>query len=199
MLTGIGLLSQDVARQLEAEGHERADDMAEITEHVKEADQYARDLSHGLIPVDVEAGGLSEALRRLAENAERLFEVTCTFQNAGQAFVENGTVASHLYRIAQEAVSNAARHGDPDAVEIVLAEGEDQLRLQVRDDGRGFDASDTDDAGMGVQIMNYRARIIGGTLELSSAPDEGTTVTCTVPKTSYVLDDASDAPPALAE
>ncbi|MFB6273480.1 MAG: PAS domain S-box protein [Salinibacter sp.] len=194
MLTGIGLLSQDLARQLEEEGHERADDMAEITEHIKEADQYARDLSHGLIPVDVEANGLTEALRRLSQNAERLFNVNCTFREVDTVLIHNSTVATHLYRIAQEAVSNAVRHGEAEDVNIILASGDEQIRLQVRDDGVGFGAEETDEDGMGVHIMNYRARIIGGTLEISSDLGEGTVVTCTVPRTADVAETAPDEP-----
>jgi len=185
MLTGIGLLSQDLARQLEEEGHERADDMAEITEHVKEADQYARDLSHGLIPVDVEGGqpsALPEALRRLADNAERLFGVECSFRAVDAGIVLDDTVATHLYRIAQEAVNNAVRHGAAEHLRMILAAGEAHLRLQVRDDGSGFEEEDVTDAGRGVRIMNYRARIIGGTLDINSALGEGTVVTCTVPR-----------------
>ena len=199
MLTGIGLLSQDLARQLQEEGHERAEDMVEITEHVKEADQYARDLSHGLIPVDVEANGLGEALRRLATNAERLFDVDCTFQEVERALVHDNTRATHLYRIAQEAVNNAVRHGAADRIKIALAAGDEQIRLQVRDDGAGFETEDITDAGMGVRIMNYRARIVGGTLDINSALGEGTVVTCTLPRTSVEAEaDASAEPTPTA-
>ncbi|MEF8817901.1 MAG: PAS domain S-box protein [Salinibacter sp.] len=184
MLTGIGLLSQDVTRQLEEEHHERADDMAEITNHIKEADQYARDLSHGLIPVDVEANGLAEALRRLSQNAVRMFDVACSFREIDTVLVHNNTVATHLYRIVQEAVSNAVRHGEADDIKVILAEGDEQIRLQVRDDGTGFDTDAADGSGMGVNIMNHRARIIGGTLEVSSQLGDGTVVTCTVPQTA---------------
>jgi signal transduction histidine kinase len=166
--------------------------MVEITEHVKEADQYARDLSHGLIPVDVEANGLPEALRRLANNAERLFNVDCTFQEVERALVHDNTSATHLYRIAQEAVNNAVRHGEADRIKLVLAAGDEQIRLQVRDDGTGFETEDVTDAGMGVRIMSYRARIIGGTLDISSALGEGTVVTCTLPRPA--ADAAADAP-----
>jgi PAS domain S-box-containing protein len=193
MLTGIGLLSQDVARRLDETDHPCADDMAEITEHIKEADQYARDLSHGLIPVDVEANGLGEALRRLSTNAERLFDVDCAFQEVETALVHDNTTATHLYRIAQEAVNNAVRHGEADEIKIMLAAGETQIRLQVRDDGSGFSEEDTEDAGMGVHIMNYRARIIGGTLDLSSTVGEGTVVTCTLPRTAPVEADGDGA------
>ena len=191
MLTGIGLLSQDVTRQLEAEHHECADDMAEITDHVKEADQYARDLSHGLIPVDVEANGLAEALRRLSQNAVRMFDVACSFREVDTVLVHNNTVATHLYRIVQEAVSNAVRHGEADDIKIILAEGDEQIRLQVRDDGTGFDTDAADGSGMGVNIMNHRARIIGGTLEMSSELGDGTVVTCTVPRTTNVANDSA--------
>ena len=193
MLTGIGLLSQDLARQLDEEGHERAADMAEITDHVKEADQYARDLSHGLIPVDVEANGLTEALRRLSQNAVRMFDVECSFREVDTVLVHNNTVATHLYRIAQEAVSNAVRHGEADDIKILLASGDEQIRLQVRDEGIGFDPDASDGSGMGVHIMEYRARIIGGTLEIKSNLGAGTVVTCTIPRTANV---AADEEPA---
>jgi len=193
MLTGIGLLSQDLARQLEAEGHERADDMAEITDLVKEADQYARDLSRGLTPVDLEAGGLRDALRRLSQNAERMFEVGCTFEEVGTGLVHNSTAATHLYRISQESLSNAVRHGEAEHVKITLAVGGEQIRLRVRDDGTGFEPKAMDKAGMGVRIMNYRARIIGGTLEVSSTPGDGAVVTCTVPRTAHPDGESSPA------
>jgi PAS domain S-box-containing protein len=193
MLTGIGLLSQDLARDLDAEGHPRADDMQEITEHIKEADQYARDLSHGLIPVDVEANGLPEALRRLAQNAERLFNVSCSFREVDTVLVHDNTTATHLYRIAQEAVNNAVRHGDADRIAVFLAAGAEQMRLQVRDDGTGFDTNALHDSGMGIRIMRYRARIIGGTLDISSTPEAGTVVTCTRPHTGPNGDGEADA------
>jgi PAS domain S-box-containing protein len=203
MLTGIGLLSQDVARQLEEEGHERADDMTEITEHIKEADQYARDLSHGLIPVDVESSdpsALPEALRRLSTNAERLFDVTCEFEEVETAHIQDNTTATHLYRIAQEAVNNAVRHGSADHIRVLLAAGTEQLRLQVRDDGTGFDTDDTTGAdGMGVHIMNYRARIIGGSLDIHSELGEGTVVTCTVQRPTRTTAEPDAASPTLVE
>ena len=182
MLTGIGLLSQNLTRQLDRAESEHTADAREITDLIKEADQYARDLARGLTPVDLEASGLSKALQRLADNAVRLFDVDCTFDEVGTGLVHNSTAATHMYRIAQEAVSNAFRHGSADHIRIAFASGEEQIRLRVQDDGRGFDPDDVDGPGMGVHIMNYRARIIGATLEISSTPGEGTTVTCTLPR-----------------
>jgi PAS domain S-box-containing protein len=188
MLTGIGLLSQNLTRRLDAEGHPLADDMNEVTELVKEADQYARDLARGLTPVDVDASGLSEALQRLSNNAVRLFDVEATFEEVGTALVHNATTAMHLYRIAQESVSNAVRHGGAEHIRLRLASGPTQIRLRVQDDGSGFDASAHAGPGMGVNIMNYRARIIGGTLDIQSSPGEGTTVTCTLPRTAHAAE-----------
>jgi PAS domain S-box-containing protein len=192
MLTGIGLLSQNLTRRLDDEDHPLAGDMNEITELVKEADQYARDLARGLTPVDVDASGLSDALQRLSNNAVRLFDVEATFEEVGTALVHNATAAMHLYRIAQESVSNAVRHGGADRIRLRLASGPNQIRLRVQDDGSGFDASAHDGPGMGVNIMNYRARIIGGTLDIQSSPGEGTIVTCTLPRTAYPAEAESD-------
>jgi two-component system, LuxR family, sensor kinase FixL len=193
MLTGIGLLSQNLNRQLKKEDSDHIHEAEEITELMKEADQYARDLARGLTPVDLEANGLSKALQRLSDNAERLFGVECSLHEAGTGLVHNAMTATHLYRIAQEAVSNAVRHGDADQIRIAFASGDDQIRVRVQDDGVGFDIGSIDGPGMGVHIMNYRARIIGGTLEISSTPDGGTTVTCTLPGNAQP--DASTAPP----
>ena len=194
MLTGIGLLGQNLTRQLKNDNHPRAEDAEEITSLVKEADQYARDLARGLTPVDLEASGLAQALQRLSSNAERLFDVGCTFEEVGTALVHNSSAATHMYRIAQESVSNAVRHGEAEHIKILLASGDEQIRLRVRDDGSGFDVSSIDGPGRGVHIMNYRARIIGGALDISSGLGEGTVVTCTLPRSVDVPeeDETSD-------
>lgn len=181
MLTGIGLISQNLTRRLDAEDHHAAGDMAEITEMVKEADQYARALARGLVPVELESNGLSAALQRLAKNAERLFSVRCSFEQIGDALMSNNTAAVHFYRIAQEAVSNAVKHGKASNIHIMLATGESQVRLRVTDDGVGFPEELARERGMGVNIMHYRARIIGGTLDIRRDPGGGTVVTCTMP------------------
>lgn len=184
MLTGIGLLCQNLTRHLDEEGHRRADEMAEITEHVKKADRRARTLSHGLIPVDVEPNGLVEALRRLAKEVEQAFDVECSFQEVGTVRIQDSTVTTHLYHIAQESLNNATRHADPDHIHITLASRVESLQLRIEDDGVGFEAENPGEEGMGLRTMQYRARLIGGTLDIDSRAGEGAIVTCTLPHPS---------------
>ena len=184
-LTGIGLLSRGLARKLADREAPEAADAAEIEHLVKEADEQARGLARGLVPVDVEAKGLAAALRRLASHTERLFEVQCTFREAGSAAVHDNTAAVHLYRIAQEAVNNAVKHGQAARIAIMLASGAERTRLRIKDDGVGFpeeeaETHESQASGMGVRTMHHRARMIGASLEIQSTCGEGTAVTCTM-------------------
>ncbi|QXD14634.1 PAS domain S-box protein [Rhodocaloribacter litoris] len=180
MLTGVGLITRTLARQLAREGHPQAGTLAEVTGTIQEADQFARSLSRGLVPVDVDEHGLAVALSRLARNAERLFGITCHFEEVGTPAIYDADVALHLYRIAQEAVSNAVKHGRADHVRIVLAAGAGSVRLRIQDNGVGFPEHPSEERGMGVRIMQYRARIIDGVLDIRSGPEGGTVVTCTL-------------------
>jgi len=87
-------------------------------------------------------------------------------------------VSLHLYYIAQEAVSNAIRHGQATRVTVDLTRSGDRLLLAIQDNGRGFPAPARSAIGMGIRIMRYRARMIGATLELRSQPAAGTKITC---------------------
>jgi len=181
MLTGIGLLSQHLARQLVGIDKDAAEQAQEITSLIREADQQARALARGLVPVDIEAEGLATALKRLSRNAETLFGISCVVRTIGSPSAIDASAVTHLFRIAQEAVSNAVKHGRATEVSVALAFAPDRIRLRVRDNGIGFPSERSGESGMGVHIMHYRARIIGGTLEIRSISGEGTSVTCTVP------------------
>ena len=181
MLTGIGLMTQALARRLGSVDERAAEDAQEITSLIKEADQQARGLARGLIPVDIEEKGLATALTRLAKNVESMFRIECTVQISESIPIYDTLKATHLFRIAQEAVSNAVRHGNAKHVNIDLVSGQGFLRLRIKDDGKGMGEPATKDSGMGINIMGYRARIIGGTLDLRSEKGKGVTVLCTIP------------------
>ncbi len=181
MLTGIGLISRNLARTLEKTHPEIAQEVVEITDLIKESDEFARGLARGLVPVDLEANGLRSALGRLAGGAERLFGIRCTFEEIGSVLIHDNSIATHLYRIAQESVSNAVKHGKARHVRISLAGGNRQIRLRIQDDGVGFpEVQDEETRGMGVRSMHHRARIIGANLEIQPGVEGGTTVMCTV-------------------
>ena len=193
-LTGIGLIARGLARRLDAEGSAAAGEAHEIAQFIQEADEFARTLARGLVPVDLEANGLAEALGRLCANAERFFGITCSVE-AHDAYDGAYPVPhpTHLFRIAQEAVTNAVRHGRAKHVAITLATGAEQVRLRIADDGVGFPGEvhaggtvrapswPQDNHGMGVRIMQYRAQIAGGTIDIRPGVDGGTVVSCTVP------------------
>lgn len=185
MLTGIGLISRNLARKLTDTNPAVSAEITEITNLIKEADQHARGLARSLVPVELDASGLAAALKRLAANAERLFGLRCTFESFGSTPIHDNTAATNLYRIAQESVSNAVKHGRASHVTISLASGEDQVRLRVQDNGIGFPEVPVDHTGMGVRIMHHRARIIGATLEIRNAPEGGTVITCTLLRSGH--------------
>jgi len=182
MLTGIGLISKNHTDSLKKEKHASAETANEITDLIKEADEYARTLARGLVPVEFDEKGLETALERLRKNAIKLFNIECELEITGDPAFEDATQAIHMYRIAQEGVSNAVKHGNATKVSIHLASSERHIRLRVMDNGSGFPENWDSEGGLGVRIMQFRARLIGGTLEISNRPDGGAVITCTMIK-----------------
>src|SRR5206468_10779698 len=132
----------------------------------------------------VAADGLCSALQRLASETESLFKVRCSLKSDGCLPRVDKLVSLHLYRIAQEAIHNAIKHGLAQHLELELTLQPGQLRLTIRDDGQGFVLEEKSGAGMGLRIILYRAQSIGGAAQVRSQPNQGTQVQCTVPLTS---------------
>ena len=151
---------------------ERLDTMLEETL------RQVRDLSRGLHPVSVDSHGLMHGLRELARQSLALFGVPCAFDCADTVLVLDQRAAVNLYRIAQEAVRNAAVHGAPKQIRIQLAEAGGLLRLTIQDDGCGLPPDLKASSGLGLEIMRYRAASIGATCEILSQPGAGVTVQC---------------------
>ncbi len=181
MLTGIGLITKNLAQQLRNQDNELAQEAEEINSLIKEADEQARTLARGLVPVEFDEKGLEAALERLKQNAEKLFDIECSLEVLGNIDFDDATQAIHLYRIAQEGVSNAVKHGTATKVSVHLASTENHIRLRVVDNGTGFSENWDSEGGLGVRIMQFRARLIGGNLEISDVPEKGATITCTIP------------------
>jgi len=178
MLTGISLISKNIATRLEAESHALAEEMLEVTELMRDADRMTREIARGLVPVELDGEGLFTALRTLTEKAGKIFNVSCTMEENGEVVVEDSSAALNLYRIAQECISNAVKHGKATQVMVRLEQVADEIHLSVADNGIGFPDVLPKDRGMGVDIMRHRARVVNAHLEISLREEGGTIVRC---------------------
>lgn len=153
---------------------------AEIAELLKQGVTQARNLARGLSPVQEDESGLDSALHELADYTARLHAIECEFEPGARVLIDDPAAAAHLYRIAQEALNNALRHGGATRVIIGLAETDGLVTLSIEDNGRGLPAGGTKSGGMGLNVMDYRARLAGGELRVAdNAGTCGVTVTCT--------------------
>ncbi len=179
-LAGIEYLTQSLKASLADKGHSEADQAAQIAMLVGQANAHAHDLARGLSPVPLEAGGLMSALQELAATTERLFRVRCELHSEGQVLIHDNVVATHLYRITQEAVSNAIKHGQARRIVISLVRDKHWTVLSIKNNGAELSENQPDHAGLGGRIMNFRAGMIGGVIELKHAPDRQPVVVCSV-------------------
>lgn len=189
MLTGISLITQNLARKLKSNGIPGSDEVEEISDLIKEADEYAKALAQGLVYVDIEEDGLQEALTQLSSQAQKFFNVNCTFEHNCEVKIDNNLKAMHLYRISQEAISNAVKHGKAKNINVTLDSDEEMIKLSIVDDGIGFSNSRKKNKkkGMGVNIMKYRANMLSGRLEIAETTDHKTSVICSVPHNNSLI------------
>jgi signal transduction histidine kinase len=176
-LTGVALMLRGLARRVARDCPDATAAADEIVALVNQSIETARGLARGLLPVSAEQGGLVAALRTLASRSRGAygFEVRFSPEVWPDCALEE-PVASHLYRIAQEAVTNAARHGQATQVEILLALNHGRFLLKVTDNGCGMRESHPAGPGVGLKIMAYRANLIGAKLEIGANAPQGTIV-----------------------
>lgn len=153
---------------------------AEIEKLLGESVKQARNLAHGLMPVQLDEAGLPAALQELAASTSRLLRMDCSFEFAGENGFPHPGKATHLYRIAQEAINNAKKHGKANNVEVRLSANSSAMSLSIADNGTGFSKTEKDMNGVGISIMRYRANVVGGEFEIEERPSGGTIVSCTV-------------------
>ena len=187
-LTGVAFMTKVLEQKLAKKSLDEAVDVTKIATLVNQATEQARGLARGLDPVDLDTGTLMSALQELATSTETLFGIHCTFKCDKRVRIDNPEVAVHLYRITQEAITNAIKHGKAKNIRIDLACDRDKSVLTVRNDGidfpKEFEARGT---GMGLQIMDHRVDIIDGSLDIRKGPKGGTIMTCTFP--SKIIND----------
>jgi len=182
-LTGIAFMTKVQEQRLLDKKLPEATEAAKIVGLVNEAIHQARELARGLHPVVSEAQGLMSALQRWAGEVEDLFGISCQLHCVTPVLIDDDAVATHLYYVTREAVNNAIKHGLARQISIHLNADEQQGSLVIRDDGSGIGDTVPGTKGMGLHLMNYRARMIGGTLEVHRVATGGTMVTCWFPLT----------------
>ncbi len=180
-LVSVAFTSNSLEQKLAARAWAEAAEAGKISNLLDEAITQARNLARGLYPVRLEAEGLVTALRELAGNVSERFGVNCEVTGLGDALrLGNDAEGIHLYRIAQEAVNNALKHGKAKNIEIRLVAEKGVLTMTIADDGGGLRQSPKSPKGMGVPIMEYRARMIGARLKIEPGSNSGTQVECQI-------------------
>lgn len=178
-LTGIALFNRSLQQKLTAKSVAEAGEAARVTELINSSIEEARRLIHGLHPVPNEPLGLMMALRELVAGAQSLTKLACRFDCPDTVVIPDRIAATHLFRIAQEALHNALRHAKASNIVIALRADENTITLTVSDDGCGL-PEHRSRSGLGLEIMDYRATAIGATLTVRRSEKHGTVVDCTL-------------------
>ncbi len=176
-LAAAALFLQTAAHKVEKKNVAGAKVLAEAARIVNDNVGLARDLARGLHPVELSSQGLANALRELSFRTSQIRNVTCHFDCPRQVRIRDEAVALNLYRIAQEAVTNALKNGKATTITIKLVREGKSLKLTIKDNGKGFSTARARQ-GMGLHIMKYRADVIGAELSVKSADGKGALVSC---------------------
>jgi signal transduction histidine kinase len=175
------MAGQVLSEKLAAKSLAESADAGEIVRLAQTGITLTRNLAHGISPAEMETEGLVTAFREFAANISKMFKITCAFDCESPPMIDDAATATHLYRIAQEAVSNAIRHGKPRQIVISLSNQKGRVELTIEDDGGGLPDDWRKNRGLGTRIMAHRAAMIGGTFSIEPNPTGGTFVKCTIP------------------
>lgn len=180
-LTATAFASQVLTEQLEARSLPEAASAQHLVKLVEEAINLTRTFARGLQPVEMEAQGLMDGFQELARASSERFKIACEFECREPVLLDDTERSTQLYRIAQEAITNAIKHGKAKSINVSLENLNDAVTLTITDDGAGLPENARLGQGMGLHIMAYRARMIGATFDIERLPESGTRVTCKLP------------------
>lgn len=184
-MTGVSSLIEALETELSGDQRQSA---ARIHQLIQEAIQEVRHMSHSLSPASVKNRGLVGALHLLADTIRTNHRTTCTCEVNPEIKIEDSEKETHIYRIAQEAANNALRHGHPSTVHLSLKrQGKNEAVLKIEDNGSGLGKRTPEKGGIGMRVMDYRANLIDGSLEVKSRPRGGVSVICRFPLSSDAL------------
>jgi signal transduction histidine kinase len=180
-LTGTALAIQVLREKLQRQGLPEAAEAGKAVQLVQEGIDLSRRMAKNLQPIELQAGGLMQALQEFASATGDLFKVSCRFECESPVLVPDIVIADHLYRIAQEAVGNAVKHGKATHIVISLDINDEGTLLRVEDDGVGLPQPLHSGGGMGLRIMAQRAKLIGALFDIRSSMRGGTMIACSLP------------------
>jgi signal transduction histidine kinase len=180
-LAGLTCMTKSLHEDLTRHADPLAGTAGELDTMLKDAVVQARNIARGIAPVQMDEDGLVFALDELSATVRRIQNIHCEFDSEGDVRVGDCEMATHLYYIAQEAVSNAIRHGKPATIFIGLQTEDRQLILSIEDNGVGIRENCEPAAGMGLRTMRYRAGVLDGELTITGRPGGGVRVSCHVP------------------
>ena len=180
-LTGISLAVQVLRKKLSRRGLPESDEAAKAVTLIEEGIALSHKLAKGLQPVEMHAGGLMQALQEFSATTTDMFSVCCKFRCDAPILISDVSTADHLYRIVQEATSNAVKHGRAKNITITLDVNDEGTWLKIADDGRGMPSVEAANNGMGLRIMRQRAKLIRAHLEVATVPGDGTIISCCLP------------------
>jgi signal transduction histidine kinase len=176
-------LDREIAQVADRERRRLGQDLHEaekLVRYVEEGIDLTRNLARGFFSPELEADGLGVALEGLAENISERFDINCVFHGEDSIPVRDSAVATQLYRIAQEAATNAAKHATAENIDIRVTLDGSELILAIVDDGVGFSDKVSDSKGLGLRLMRHGAALIGAALSVQRNSRNGTTATCKV-------------------
>ncbi len=175
-LTGLKFKTSLLEYHLQAKNLTEATEAKALSQLLNEATEEASELARRLRPVEMEPCGFMMALRQLATNAEHRHDVTCTVTIARSVLIPDNNVATHLFRLAEEAVDSAAVQGEAQKIRVILSDKRNRVTLTISDNGKPMKERPGD--GLGVRLIRNHARMIGGMLEWGSASPQGVAFTC---------------------
>lgn len=181
-LTGTSMMAHRLSQRLSVEHSPLAGDAARISGLLNEAIASTRDVGKLLSPPLLNQEGLAVALEDLCSNIEQLFGVSCQFEDHSTIMFRDSAVGTHLYRITQEAISNAIKHGKATKVDVSLESSNALTRITVANNGKPFVEPPDTYPGLGLRIMRFRAKMIGAALQIRNATDQQTTLVCSLPE-----------------
>jgi signal transduction histidine kinase len=192
-LTATAFAGQVLNEQLENESLPEPASARHLVKLIEEAIILTRTFARGLHPVELEAEGLMDGFQALSRNISERFKVACEFECREPVLFHDAANSTHLYRIAQEAITNAIKHGKARHIRIGLETNAGVITLTVIDDGVGLPENARNGRGMGLHIMAYRANLIGATFEIERVPEGGTRIICQLPRTGHLVPETHGA------